>query len=481
MLPQLRLRNFLCGYTNVSTRLLATGLWCSLVVAGCAQSTGGSQDAVTKPASGEQVSADKAPAPVVEPEPPEHVEQPKPETPDKPAWEPREDDRVTPHQPLEHPEALAYFYDRLAVIDDGAANGDNTVGLARVVHLGASMIGTDDLTSILREKFQTRFGDGGAGLVLMHRYMSNYLHRWVELKSSGWDDCYIAYLCLKDGHYGLGGTAFWPRDSSATTKISTRKHELGDEVSKFEVWYADTPHGGNLEIRVDGGEKVVLETNSDELTDRYHPIDVEQGPHAIEVTARHGRRTRAYGVVLETDGPGIVWDQFSWLGAFTKRLHGYNPEHIKGQIAHRDPDLIAFTYGGNDLRRVANKKLDAEKYKQEYLEGIQRVRAGKPEASCLVIGITDRGKSLTFTILPEHVQTIVDGQRAAAEAAGCAFFDTYMAMGGPGSLKKWMKQRPPLAAKDLKHLNHRGREVFGGWVYDAIMAGYIDHRLRKNG
>ena len=46
--------------------------------------------------------------------------------------------------------------------------------MVRVVHLGASMIGADDLPAILRAKFQTRFGDGGAGLVLLHRYMANY-------------------------------------------------------------------------------------------------------------------------------------------------------------------------------------------------------------------------------------------------------------------------------------------------------------------
>ncbi|MGB1013862.1 MAG: GDSL-type esterase/lipase family protein [Nannocystaceae bacterium] len=468
--------SFSCTYKK--SRLWATCLGLALLAPGCAQSTGGSHDPAPKVEASEQIAGDRAPpaAPVVEPP---AKEQPPP-VEKKKAWEPREADRVTPHQALENPEALAAFYDRLAVIDDAAANGEKDAGLARVVHLGASMIGSDDLTSVLREKFQTRFGDGGAGLVLMARYMSNYIHRWVKLNASGWGDCYIAYLCLKDGHYGLGGAAFWPSGSRATTKISTRKHELGDEVSKFEVWYADTPHGGKIDIRVDGGEKTVLDTKADTLTDRYHALDVEQGAHTIEVTARGGKRTRAYGVVLETDGPGIVWDQFSMLGAFTKRLHGYNPEHIKGQIAHRDPDLIAFTYGGNDLRRVANKKLTKEKYTEEYLTGIRRVQAGKPEASCLVIGITDRGKSLTFTILPEHVQTIVDGQREAAKQAGCAFFDTYTAMGGPGSLKAWMKKRPPLAAKDLKHLNHAGREIFGGWLYDAIVAGYVAHRTAKN-
>src|SRR5690606_7789843 len=143
-------------------------------------------------------------------------------------------------------------------------------------------VGADDLPAILRGKFQRRFGDGGAGLVLLQRYMPNYLHRWVELDASGWDHCYIAYLCTKDGHYGLGGTTFWS-GGGARTRIATRDHELGGSVSKYEVWYAAAPRGGRLEVRVDDGEPEVIETRSEELEDRYHAIDVEPGAHQIRL------------------------------------------------------------------------------------------------------------------------------------------------------------------------------------------------------
>lgn len=404
---------------------------------------------------------------------PDEAEQPKPDLPApepaKPSWEPRAEDRITPHQALEFPERLGSFYDALAAVDDGEQK------LVRVVHMGASMIGADDLPGVLRERFQTRFGDGGAGMVLLSRYMPNYLHKWVKIRASGWDHCYIAYKCMKDGHYGIGGTTFWSK-GGAETRITTRKDELGDEVSRFEVWYLARPGGGRLDVKVDNGERQTINTRADVLEDRYHEIDVEQGPHDIHIRAAGYGNTRAYGVVLETDGPGLVWDQFSKLGVFTKKVLAWDKDHLAGQIAHRDPDLIVFTYGGNDLRRVANGKLNKEKYIEEYTKVVQHVRHGKPEAACLITSITDRGKSLTFDITPEHVETIVTGQRAVADKVGCAFFDTWTAMGGGGSLKKWKYLNPPLAAKDLKHLNHRGRVKLGGWIYDAIMAGYVAHR-----
>ena len=387
--------------------------------------------------------------------------------PAPPAWTPRPEDEIEPHHPIENPEALRYFFEQLAALDDGAE------AVVRVEHLGASMIGMDDLPSVMRAKFQKRFGDGGAGLVLLQRYMTNYIHRWVDLSGKGWDHCFIGYLCKRDGHYGLGGATFWSA-GGAQTRISTRKDGLGASASHIELWYAAQPKGGKLKLQVDDAEPVVLETDASALTDRFHTLDVPAGRHVVTVKPGGGGQARAYGVVLETDR-GVVWDQFSWLGAFTKRMHAWDDEHIAAQVKQRDPALLVFTFGGNDTRRLANKKIKPEDYTAEYVEGIAKVRAGKPEASCLVTAMTDRSRSLDFDVTAVLDQ-VVEAQRQAAREAGCAFFDSYAAMGGKGSLAQWRRKDPPLAAPDRKHLNHAGREVLGGWIYDALIAGYVAHR-----
>jgi len=438
----------------------------SLAGLGC--STESSPNTQVEPATEAPAGPSETPERPGESDPIESAGADEPEPP-APVYVPREQDVLTPHQTIENPEALASFLDALEAVDEGEQR------LVRVVHMGASMIGADDLTSVLRERFQTRFGDGGAGLVLMDRYMPNYIHRWVKLEASGWNHCYIAYKCLKDGHYGLGGTAFWSSRGAQTT-ISTRKHELGDEVAVFELWYLARPGGGRVEMRIDRGDPVVIDTAAEQLEDRWHRMEVEQGPHKVAVrTVGHGN-SRLYGIMLETEGPGLVWDQFSKLGVFTKRVLEWDADHLAAQIGHRDPDLIVFTYGGNDLRRVANGKLTQAEYVREYSEVVAHMRKGKPEASCLITSITDRGKSLNFEITSEHVETIVAGQREVAANAGCAFFDTYAAMGGAGSLKDWKRRSPPLAAGDLKHLNHRGRVLLGGWIYEAVITAYVQRR-----
>src|SRR5690606_3843442 len=119
------------------------------------------------------------------------------------------------------------------------------------------------------------------------------------------------------------------------------------------------------------------------------------------------------------------------------------------------PALIVFTYGGNDLRRIVAGTLDEDSYVEEAGAVLELVRAGKPEASCLVTSVIDHGRSGTYDVLPEHVAIMVAAQRRVAFEHGCAFFDTWTAMGGPNSIREWLKASPKLAEPDLKHLNHR--------------------------
>ena len=68
-------------------------------------------------------------------------------------------------------------------------------------------------------------------------------------------------------------------------------------------------------------------------------------------------------------------------------------------------------------------------FREETRQVLARVREALPESGCLLTGIIEHEMSGRSRIRPHHVQAIVDAQRAAAHEAGCAFFDTYAAMG----------------------------------------------------
>jgi len=357
--------------------------------------------------------------------------------------------------------------------------------MARVLHLGDSTLGVDGIPHAIRTRMQRRFGDGGAGLILLKRYSLSYKPASVRLRGGdNWDHCYIAYQCRGDGHYGIGGLIV-SASSSASTTIATLPtndaNPIGTHFSKAELWYAASPIGGDIAIKLDGQLERKIPSKAPDIhgiEDRWETIEVESGPHTLEIAAAGGGKSRVYGVVLETDGPGVVWDSTSMIGAFTKRLLAWDPDHIAAQINHRDPALIVFTYGGNDLRRIVAGTLDEDGYVEEAGAVLELLRAGKPEASCLVTSVIDHGRSGTYDVKSEHIAIMVQAQRRVAAERGCAFFDTWAAMGGPGSIREWLAASPRLAEPDLKHLNHRGRELMGQWIHEALLAGYVAYRER---
>lgn len=358
--------------------------------------------------------------------------------------------------PIENAGALAPFFAALARTEAGA-------GVTRVTHLGDSSIGGDGVPHGMRRRLQETFGDAGTGFVLVQQPTPSYTNRTVRVRTrTPWRSCVVVRRCRRDGHYGLGGVLAESRGRSMTTIVPRD----GRRVSRAELWYLAQPGGGRLGFEV-GEASVELDTDASALEDRWHALEGPPGELRVRVRALGGGRVRAYGVVLENEGPGLVWDSLPMVGAFTQRVLAFDEAHFARQLAHRDPDLVVLSYGGNDLRRVVHGAADRERIQDETERVLARVRAAAPDASCLVIGINDHTASGLADVEPRHIETLVAAQRAAARERGCAFWDQVAAMGGAGSFRGW--QRRGLAAGDGKHLSARGRDVIAARLHAALM------------
>jgi len=339
--------------------------------------------------------------------------------------------------------------------------------------MGDSSVGMDLLPHFLRARFQDRFGDGGAGFVLMQPHSASYRNRVVHLSTpAAWDFCFIIFRCRRDGHYGLGGVAAESRGGATTVVTTRRDGEYGRTASRVELWYAAQPRGGLLDLAIDRDAPIRIETAAPAIEDRWYEARVEPGPHTVRVRAAGSGLVRTYGLVLETEGPGVVWDTLSMIGAFTHRLLAHDAGHFAGQLRRRSPDLVVLGFGGNDLRRYVGGQVSAEGFATETRQVLERVRGAG--AACLVTGMVEHEMSGSSRIGPDDVQALVDAQRRAAAEAGCAFFDVYGAMGGAGGFRRWLREG--LAAEDLKHLTPRGRRIVADWLYDALVSGYLRWR-----
>lgn len=394
-----------------------------------------------------------------------------------------------PLLPIEDPQGgLRRFYRALARVEAGEPGA-----LTRVVHYGDSLITGDYVTQTVRRLMHRRFGDGGHGFVLAGKPSPWYRRDNLDLDTSdGWDVHRITRPAIDDGAYGLGAVTVrtgkrgqWvrmrpvepepPDEADEGADEAEAAPEVGTRVSRMEVLYLGQPGGGRFEVRV-GGPPVTIDTATEDKASRVAEVRVPDGHHTFELRTLGGGEVRLFGVVFERDGPGVVYDSLGLDGARAKLLKRFDRAHWHDQLRLRRPDLLVLHYGTNESQF---RHLSRKRYRTDLSETIGHLRAGLPGVSCLLVGPMDRaekdentGKLVTRPV----VKRIVEVQREVAWRQGCAFWDTWRAMGGEGSMARWYRMKPKLASGDLTHPTRRGADRIGQMLYLALMDGYRRHR-----
>jgi lysophospholipase L1-like esterase len=175
---------------------------------------------------------------------------------------------------------------------------------------------------------------------------------------------------------------------------------------------------------------------------------------------------------LERDGPGVVYDSLGLVGARANRLLNYDPAHIRSQLERRGVSLLVLGFGGNE----ASDERTEEAFYEDYVQVLRHMRQGREDLACLVFAPLDQGRRHGGRIrtLPT-IPRIVAAQRRAAFDSGCAFYDTWQAMGGEDAMRHWHKAQPRLAMSDFRHATPAGYEVIGNMFYKALLAGFADY------
>lgn len=376
-------------------------------------------------------------------------------------------------RPIEAPpgtEPLATFFRALARTDAKTPGA-----ITRVCHWGDSQIVSDNITSTLRRRLQERFGDAGHGFVTVGT-PSGYLQRDVFHWSKGWSIAGVVRPLFRDQRYGLAGQVSYARDGAIARFETREKYPVGKRVSRFEIAYLAHPLGGRFDLRVDGGPPVVVNTRvagkrpGGSAQERVHRIQLSDAPHRLAIRSLGYGQVRLFGVVMERDVPGIVYDSLGLKGAQMHDLLRNDEAHFARQLQWRRPDLVVFGFGTNE----SYQHIPMSTYRTEWTRLLQRVRAALPRVSCLVLGPVDR----VYHRSRSHPRTLPLTRtfRRVALAQGCAFWDTFAAMGGKGASVRW--RRAGLLWGDLAHLNPKGGERLGELIVTALLERYAAWKRR---
>jgi lysophospholipase L1-like esterase len=361
---------------------------------------------------------------------------------------------------IENPAALERFFKSLSSVK-------RRIEPVRIMHFGDSHTAADILTAQIRNQFQRDFGDGGAGYMVPGNPMKSTPRRGViSGATSGWSVDGLGSRAEPNGIYGLAGM------SLATTEADQRAW-LETNCNHFEVYYLRQPGGGNIDILLDG--QTVLEQPislaSDAPLPDYYTFDTPADRlHRIEVRTTTAGKTRILGIVTEHIAPGVSYDVLGINGARAKRLISWNDTAFVDNIVQRKPDLIIVAYGTNE---VTDDDWTVESYQRMFAAILQRFRRAAPQASILVYGPPDRGDiALAGTKMP----AMIEAQRRAAFQAGAAFWSSYGAMGGAGSMSIWASAG--LGQGDHVHLTKDGYLRMGTMFYEDIMDSYKKYLTR---
>jgi hypothetical protein len=348
--------------------------------------------------------------------------------------------------------------------------------IARIAFFGDSVVASDFGTGTLRRLLDARFGDAGHGFVLVANAWPQYFHNDVyRVADKGFHVSRIVGPRASDGLYGLGGVSFTVSPGLHARIGTAKTGDYGQRVSRFEIAYLASPGGGSLEARVDGATARVIDTNDASKHAAFAELRVPDSPHDLDLLVRTAP-VRLFGVVLERDVPGVVLDAIGVVGARIRTLSENDEAHFAEALAWRHPNLLVYQFGANESGDGFAYPMP--EYHRTMKDVIEKMKAAVPTAGCLVIGAMDRARKendhlVTVPIIPH----IVDEQRKVAAELGCAFYPTFEAMGGKGSMAIWV--RKGYGAGDFTHPTSWGADKLGKWIYSALMDAYRDYQKRR--
>jgi lysophospholipase L1-like esterase len=347
--------------------------------------------------------------------------------------------------------------------------------ITRISHFGDSPISGDLISGEARTLLQDKFGDSGHGFIFIAKPWDFYYHENVSMEGDGWKVGSPILPGGSGGDVGLGGASFTAASPSAYSEIRTTKKGEGSAVSRFDIYYRGKSNGGSFVATVDQDAPQEFSTQSDDKVSAVASISVDDGAHKLRITPKGDGTVTLYGVALERTSPGVVYDTLGMLGGTLHHLTLFHEDAWIEDLQNRKPDLVILNFGTNESNYGF---LSYPDYVRNYAEVIARIRTALPGVSILVMSPMDRGQRnddgdiVTIPSIP----LLVAAQQGIARTEAVAFYNTFAAMGGMGTMARWYDEHPRLVTGDFTHPTYTGAQQVGSLLVNALMKGFDEYK-----
>lgn len=343
----------------------------------------------------------------------------------------------------------------------------------RIMHYGDSQLEVDRISSVLREAFQGRFGGSGVGLVPAVQTVPTYT--LTQSVSAGRLSRHIVYgpkdMRLDSKAYGVMGqtaTLIGP----ATFLFSTRDRRHFPHASSFSRITLLTSAPVEATVVAEADTLILDETR---LNDRFYCYSRNFSSPRTAASLTVSGQADVYGIML--DGrTGVSLDNIPMRGCSGTIFTDIHSSTLSPFFARENVRLIILQYGGNAVPYLRGEK-GIDNYMSDLKRQIVYLRELAPRACFLFVGPSDMSTSIngemqTYPVLPR----LVEAMKAMADSCGIAYWDLYAAMGGRGSMTKWVDAY--LAGTDYVHFTPKGARHVGDILYETLEFYHKFYRFR---
>ena len=368
---------------------------------------------------------------------------------------------------------LNHFFSELITIRDNK-------GSTRILHYGDSQIEGDRITSFIREYLQKKFGGKGPGLLLPGMVVpltasvntkssKNWrLFTWKEVKDSVISHNKLGVMLQFSGFSSPANSAL-QETSTKIAGFSVRNSSIcylhARSFDLCTILYGNTRVPVNLEIKSNGS---LLTTDTlKAMTSGYISKSYSlESPEQVEITFKSTGNIDLYGIAL--DGSyGVAMDNIPLRGSAGLEFTKTDRAMLEKMYNNMNVSLVLLQFGVNVAPNIVESY---SYYEHAFYRQLKLLKQIKPDLSIVVMGISDMARKEENKVVSyPNLVKIRDAQKNAAFKAGCAFWDSYEAMGGEGSMTDWANVDPPLARKDFVHLTYTGSNKLAEMFLDAMM------------
>jgi len=364
--------------------------------------------------------------------------------------------------PIEQEGRLDAFFKALEVLRDSG-------GTVHIAYFGDSMIEGDLMTAEFRKKIQSQYGGSGVGYVPITSPVAGFRNTIRHEFNDLWiEQNFTERAQHQNSLYGPCGHLFIAQQGAEVkfkaTHFPFKKTQL--------IW--NKKGSGKIEIQWDQNPAIEFVFHPDSSVQSIMNIG-NQKSKTLQLRCTEGQ-PQLLGLNFE-NGEGVYVDNFAFRGSTGTSLSQLDPDLMHSINDSLNYKLLIIQYGLNVLGAGVT---DYRNYQKSMERTIDHLQKCFPDASILLVGMTDKGINENGDWVPDPaVPFLLNHQMQIAQNKSLAFFSLYNAMGGERSMLAWVNDSTPrLANKDYTHPNFQGANILADSIFAYIKRSHEVYQLQ---